>query len=572
MRLYTLFIALLCLCNSFQSYSATLTVCASGCDHTTIQAAINAASAFDVIQINDATHTELSITVNKSDLTIQGQGQTTTIVQAAASQASAADRIFVVNASITVTFQDMTLRYGNATGRGGAVLLNSNCAVNFTRVTLTNNDSAMDGGAIASASSTSGIVLILEECIVSNNNGGVNNFSDGGGIYSSGGNTTLTKCSVYNNSCGDDGGGLYISEFGSVNTLTNCVFSGNTAGLAADGMETIDGGGIALFDGICTMTNCTVAKNTCVGMSGEGYGGGIAIPSAILHMTNNIFADNTADAGNGQDMAAGGSTIGINNNNLAEDCFGDCPTFALTADPDMETLDDCNNSEILFGHQIETTSPADNAGTSVGAPTDDLCGNARSNPPDLGATEVGTLLPVELTDFHAILQGEQTLIQWRTTYEINNEGFEVERSPDGKNWEYLDFVNGRGDSYSVQSYGTIDEDPFEGINYYRLKQLDFDGQIEYSGVVTVTILTDPKDRLVKVYPNPVQDGNLNIYFPERSQQSNLVTLYDQLGQVVIQKELLNEMTTLDLSALQNGLYIWQVEAGEFRQVGKVMVD
>ncbi len=571
MSIYTLRNLLVILFTSFylSSFSATLTVCSSGCDHTTIQAAINAASAFDVIQINEATHTELSITVNKSDLTIQGQGQTTTIVQAAGTQASASDRIFVVNTSITVNFQDLTLRHGNATGRGGAILLNSSSAVTFTRVTLTNNDSSEDGGAIASASSTSGIVLILEECIVSNNNAGVNTFSDGGGIYSSGGNTTLTKCSIFNNQCGDDGGGVYISEFGSVNTFTNCVISGNTSGTAADGMELIDGGGVALFDGICTMTNCTVANNTASGATGAG--GGVAIPSAVLHITNNIFADNTASFG--ADIAAAGSTIGINNNNLCEACAGPgCPTFLSTADPSLEPLNDCNNSEILFGHEIDPGTAGENIGTSTGAPATDLCGNPRSNPPDLGATEVGTNLPVDLLDFDAILQGEEVLLTWKTAMEYNNEGFEIERSPDGKNWEYLDFIAGRGISYEILSYSTIDPQPLTGMNHYRLKQFDLDGNFEYSDIVSVSTLVNRPEGSVKVYPNPVQNGTLYVFSSEAGQKASSVFIYDQLGKLVFHANLLDEATTLDLSDLQGGFYVWCVEAETFKKQGKLVVE
>ena len=89
--------------------ATTRTVCASGCDFTTIAAAIVAASAGDTISVLDAVHTEAGIVIDR-DLTIQGQGAALTIVQADVTPGTATDRVFKVNSGVTATIKDMTIR------------------------------------------------------------------------------------------------------------------------------------------------------------------------------------------------------------------------------------------------------------------------------------------------------------------------------------------------------------------------------------------------------------------------------------------------------------------------------
>jgi len=84
-------------------------------------------------------------------------------------------------------------------------------------------------------------------------------------------------------------------------------------------------------------------------------------------------------------------------------------------------------------------------------------------------------LPIELIYFHAYQVGEEVQLKWSTASEINNRGFEILRSENGIDWEALDFVNGVGNSTATNFYQYTDRFPKKGINYYRLKQIDFDG-------------------------------------------------------------------------------------------------
>ncbi|MEL7120433.1 MAG: hypothetical protein AAFO07_13365, partial [Bacteroidota bacterium] len=114
----------------FSLNAQDLTVCASGCDHTTIAAAITAATSGDVIEVRDAVHTEDNINITKS-VTIQGLGRNQTIIQGAASFAAADDEVFRMSSSgVSVTFKDFTIQNGQALSggssnqlRGGAINL-----------------------------------------------------------------------------------------------------------------------------------------------------------------------------------------------------------------------------------------------------------------------------------------------------------------------------------------------------------------------------------------------------------------------------------------------------------------
>lgn len=548
---------------SYGLYGITRTVCASGCDHSTIQAAINAASAFDVIQVNDAIHTELSITVNKSNLTIKGLGQSLTIVQAHSTQASAADRIFVVNSSITVIFEDMTLRHGNATGRGGGILLNDACSVTMNNVTMNNNDATEDGGAIATASSTSGITLILNECIIANNNGGTSDMNaEGGGIYNAGGNLTMTNTSVVNNNSGDDAGGVYLNEPGAIYTLTNCTISGNASGLAGGTTATIEAGGLNVLDGTATVINCTIASNTTT-----GFGGGIAIPDGgIIHLTNTIVADNVAGE-DGQDIVAFNSTISTNNNNLVEDCFGGgCLTFSVTTDPGLQALATCTGGQYL--HEISSGSSAENAGTNTGAPSDDICGGTRNNPPDLGAFEIGTVLPIELISFNGNKENEGILLRWLTASEVDNYGFEIERSVDGERWELLTFVEGVGTTTEVSEYHFLDESPLNnnGNNFYRLRQVDRNGMYQFSPIISIAWYDNIRE--VKLFPNPVIGKRLNIALGSSKRAE--VTIFNAVGKLLKSNIVYND-TTLSLSELVSGIYIVEISTHEGKWMEKIVI-
>ncbi len=105
--------------------------------------------------------------------------------------------------------------------------------------------------------------------------------------------------------------------------------------------------------------------------------------------------------------------------------------------------------------------------------------------------------------------GETVVVRWVTTTEINNEYFKVQRSVNGGSlWEVIGSVESTGNTPGGDYYNFIDENPVEGLIYYRIQQNDFDGTYDYSFKATVefTMFTDDNDTEVQVYPNPTEEG------------------------------------------------------------------
>ncbi len=112
-----------------------------------------------------------------------------------------------------------------------------------------------------------------------------------------------------------------------------------------------------------------------------------------------------------------------------------------------------------------------------------------------------SLLPVRLLSFDGEARSGYHHLHWKTASEADNAGFYIERATSGTNWEEIGFVPGRGDQTQTNSYDYFDHRPSNGINYYRLKQTDFDGAISHSQVVTL----EGKARTPLLFPNPTAD-------------------------------------------------------------------
>ena len=114
-------------------------------------------------------------------------------------------------------------------------------------------------------------------------------------------------------------------------------------------------------------------------------------------------------------------------------------------------------------------------------------GNPGQDPVAFTSSEtfVGSPLPVGLAAFAARATRGSVAVTWTTASEIDNAGFAVERSRDGANWDELAWVAGFGESRQTLTYAYTDTQPLAGIAYYRLRQLDYDGQQTFSNVITV---------------------------------------------------------------------------------------
>jgi Secretion system C-terminal sorting domain len=163
-------------------------------------------------------------------------------------------------------------------------------------------------------------------------------------------------------------------------------------------------------------------------------------------------------------------------------------------------------------------------------------------------------IPITLSSFAAKKAGETNQLTWTTETEINNKGYDVQRQTSNGAWETLGFVNGAG---KASTYTFEDKAPLS-VNYYRLRQIDFDGKETLSKVVSVS--QDGKGR-IRITPNPTSDKvNINLTQNNVTNQEATLILYDMTGRQVLMQRATGEAMQLDLSNVAKGMYMLTVQS------------
>ncbi len=166
-----------------------------------------------------------------------------------------------------------------------------------------------------------------------------------------------------------------------------------------------------------------------------------------------------------------------------------------------------------------------------------------------GAQTCRTLLPVELSSFKAIYKFPFANLKWRTESELNNDRFEIEKSTDGVNWKFISSIKGKGTTSAANDYEFTDENIIDRITYYRLKQIDFDGEFNYSSIETVI----PKNALNSLfYPNPAND---EIIIAVRAEKEFHYQIIDQLGRAILKGNNLANSNIISIEQLDAGVYV-----------------
>jgi len=176
----------------------------------------------------------------------------------------------------------------------------------------------------------------------------------------------------------------------------------------------------------------------------------------------------------------------------------------------------------------------------------------------LNAQGVCAILGVNLENFTATKQDASVLLKWKTSYELNNNYFDIERSSDGKNWLKIGTVKGMQNSANGYAYHFTDESPFAGKIYYRLKQVDNDGTLTYSPIATV-VFTD-NWRLV-VYPNPMLDKNGQLQVKSNHFIKEIIVLDEKGGTAYTYRTKTNQENNLRVNLVQlaAGVYYLRIK-------------
>jgi hypothetical protein len=182
-------------------------------------------------------------------------------------------------------------------------------------------------------------------------------------------------------------------------------------------------------------------------------------------------------------------------------------------------------------------------------------------------------LPVELVGFEAVVQGDQVLLRWATASELNNLGFDVLKSTNGEDFEVIGFVEGNGNSSELIGYEFTDNAPADGLNYYQLRQIDFDGVSDYSPVTYVDFngIKLPFD--FTIYPNPTQSSNVRLRLENMGSNATIkVSIADPTGQVLYHTTLA-AARELELSTeLAIGLYMVLIEHGDELVIRRLIIQ
>ena len=173
---------------------------------------------------------------------------------------------------------------------------------------------------------------------------------------------------------------------------------------------------------------------------------------------------------------------------------------------------------------------------------------------------VGSALAINLTNFYGKNENNQySVLNWTTTGEINNDHFDIERSSVTSDYKTIGTVKGNGTTSIAHDYSFIDTNPFDGKNFYRLKQVDIDGNATYSKIVPITF----NFRIIEIYPNPAQK---QIYIRNNNNFSNgdnlKIELMDFGGKVLYRQTSssigANIITVNIPPGIANGMYVIMV--------------
>ena len=184
-------------------------------------------------------------------------------------------------------------------------------------------------------------------------------------------------------------------------------------------------------------------------------------------------------------------------------------------------------------------------------------------------------LPIELISFQGKASKSGIMLNWSTASELNNEKYIIEHTSEGKNFEPIGVVQGSGTTLTQQKYTFIHENASSGINYYRLKQVDFDGKFTFSPIISINFNKNKKT-ISPIYPNPSPSGWVFIDYASDHQGTIQIATYDVVGRLVS-----NESLTINvgdnklqwyINSTAKGVFFVKIYDGETSMLNKLYIE
>ncbi len=173
-------------------------------------------------------------------------------------------------------------------------------------------------------------------------------------------------------------------------------------------------------------------------------------------------------------------------------------------------------------------------------------------------------LPIELISFEALNNNSSVDLFWKTASETNNDFFEIQHSTNTNNWENIGRIQGNGTTNKIHSYSFTHKYPNNGINYYRLKQTDFDGKFSFSQIKYVNI---GDNKQIKIYPNP-SNGLIYINNISIDSKIELLDMNSRLINISIQHD--ENKASLNLDGLPKSIYFIRIISNNKSQVYRII--
>lgn len=236
-------------------------------------------------------------------------------------------------------------------------------------------------------------------------------------------------------------------------------------------------------------------------------------------------------------------------------------SLSLSGTGQLETVNPCNSNKSI---SIGTTKIASCSGGGATYSFTDIN--------NTGGINASGLLPVEFKNFEVIAVEGGLRLNWGTSMERNNDYFLVERSENGIEFTALDKIAGQGDTNEISQYSFIDYN-IASQNYYRIKQVDYDGQFSYSQVVFKEAEKSETD--ITIYPNPVSGNTFQVAYLSKHTDRVKLTIYNRTGQIVQEKEYDIVVGGNNLSVLTEttpkGQYFIRISSEHVNYTGKLIL-
>ena len=462
----------------------------------------------------------------------------------------------------TVKFIDVLADANGGSSKYATFVINSNTTVTITGGGINCNGDASHGAAGGiDVKGTTISLTVTNVAFINNYKSASAQVADGAALNMTTACDNSTSVSFYNclfSGCftdNDGASGGTIRQSAGMLSMTDCTIEGSKTY-----QNSVKYGGVGYFTGGgATFTRCLFRDN--LNRGGSTYGT-IANAGGALGFTDCKFENNSSDRG--LDLYSKGGSITITNSHLLSTYTAKYSVHEITGTITLNTCGSPTNFQTVPG---SVNFQNHNAPSAFTTPT---------TPSYTGDCASGILLPIELLSFEAICIDDKIYVDWITASETNNDYFVVEKSYkpyNDKYWYVLTVIDGAGNSSEVKYY-SIEDNSNNGNDYYRLKQVDFDGKYTYSDVVFLKHCQS--EEWIKIYPNPTK-GELFIDIRSNTHSNISITVTDMLGQILYEQE----SPVYDGEGLihikngifnTKGIYIININKDDIHKTEKIIVE